>query len=118
MSQSKPEKCEKQRHVHEITGSTVVFSENSDCHNHRFCTVTGEAKGPEEHHFHEVKFHTDFSDEHFHEFCGKTGPAINVGCGKHVHFIKEMTKPEDGHRHRFQAATLIESPTDLECCKK
>lgn len=35
--------CDKQKHVHEITGSTRVFRECDECHNHRFCTVTGEA---------------------------------------------------------------------------
>lgn len=65
---------------------------------------------------HEVKFRTDFDDEHFHEFCGKTGPAINVGNGKHVHFIKDETECKDGHKHQFQAATLIDSPTDIKKC--
>ena len=31
-------------------------------------------------HFHEVKFHTDFSDKHFHEFCGRTTGAIDFKC--------------------------------------
>lgn len=35
--------CDKQKHVHELTGSTRVFDECGECHNHRFCTVTGEA---------------------------------------------------------------------------
>lgn len=111
--------CEKeeQKHVHELTGSTRIFNECDDCHNHRFCTVTGEAKyAPDKKdHFHEVKFHTDFSDEHFHEFCGKTSGAIEVGGGKHVHFIKDFTREEDGHKHEFQAATLIDSPIDFKC---
>lgn len=59
-----------QRHVHELTGSTRIFNECDDCHNHRFCTVSCEAiySKDKRDHFHEVKFHTDFSDEHFHEF--------------------------------------------------
>lgn len=109
--------CEKQKHVHELTGSTAVFNECKECHNHRFCTVTGEAIKMGDSHVHEVKFRTDFSDEHFHEFYGKTGPAKDVGNGKHVHFIKDLTSKEDGHKHRFQAATLIDSPTDFKCCK-
>lgn len=83
-----------QKHVHELTDSTGIFNECADCHNHRFCTVTGEAMsfpcGKD--HFHEVKFRTDFSDGHFHEFCGKTSGAIDVGNGKHVHFIKDFTE--------------------------
>lgn len=109
--------CHKQKHVHEIVGSTEIVSECNDCHNHRFCTVSGEAIKENNSHVHEVKFRTDFSDEHFHEFCGKTGPAIDVGNGKHVHFLKGCTEKEDGHKHEFQVATLIESPTDFKHCK-
>ncbi|MDD7114871.1 MAG: YmaF family protein [Lachnospiraceae bacterium] len=71
--------CDKQKHVHEITGSTRVFRECDECHNHRFCTVTGEAiyTPDKKQHYHEVKFRTDFSDRHFHEFCGKTGSKRN-----------------------------------------
>ncbi len=108
--------CNDQKHVHELTGSTVIVNECNDCHNHRFCTVTGEAKRVGDSHIHEVKFRTDFSDEHFHEFCGKTSIAINVGNGKHVHFIKDVTEQEDGHKHQFQAATLIDSPIDIKKC--
>ena len=103
-----------QKHVHEITGSTAVVQECDDCHNHRFCTVSGEAIKMGNSHVHEVKFHTDFTDEHFHEFCGKTSRAIEVGNGKHVHFIKDFTEVEDGHRNQFQAATLIDSPIDFK----
>lgn len=108
--------CEKQSHVHELTGSTKVFSECDECHNHRFCTVTGEAKytPDKKDHYHEVKFRTDFSDEHYHEFYGKTSGAIDVGNGKHVHFLKDRTGEADGHKHEFQAATLIDSPTDFK----
>lgn len=107
----------KQKHVHELTGSVRIFDERNECHNHRFCTVTGEAvyTNDRKDHFHEVEFHTDFSDEHFHNFCGKTGCAIDVGNGKHVHFINDCTEERDDHKHEFQAATLIESPTDFKC---
>lgn len=109
--------CYKQKHVHELTGSTRVFNECGECHNHRFATVTDEAvyvPGKKDH-FHEVKFRTDFSDEHFHEFCGRTGGAIEVGNGKHVHFIKDFTEEQDGHTHEFQAATAIDAPIDFKC---
>ncbi len=106
---------EDQKHVHEVTGSTAIVSECKDCHNHRFCTVSGEAIPMGSTHVHEVKFRTDFSDGHFHEFCGKSGPAISVGNGKHVHFAKAFTEVEDGHKHAFQVASLIDSPIDFEC---
>lgn len=104
-----------QRHVHEITGSTATVNECRECHNHRFCMVSGEAIRKGNSHVHEVKFRTDFSDGHFHEFCGTSSPAIDVGGGKHVHFAKAFTDMQDGHRHQFQVASLIDSPTDIEC---
>ena len=111
------EKCEKDEHVHELTGSTGFVTEcREECHNHRFCTVTGKAIEHGCSHVHEVKFRTDFTDGHSHEFCGKTCPAIPVGDGKHVHFIESCTEMADGHKHRFQAATLIEDPTKFEHC--
>lgn len=111
------EEYKDQKHVHELTGSTKVFQECDECHNHRFCTVTGEAMyfpGKKDH-FHEVKFRTDFSDGHFHEFYEKTGGAYEAGNGKHVHFINDFTEEEDKHKHEFQAATLIDSPIDFKC---
>lgn len=107
--------CEMQKHVHEITGSTRIFQECDGCHNHRFCTVSGEAisiPGKKDH-FHEVKLRTDFADGHFHEICGKSSGAIEVGNGKHVHFLKDFTEEADGHKHEFQAASLIDSPIDF-----
>ena len=114
--QNKPHECDKQEHVHELTGSTMIFNECGECHNHRFCTVTSEAEYTpnRQNHYHDVKFRTDFSDKQYHEFCGKTSVAYDVGNGKHVHFIKDCTKEEDGHKHKFQAATLIDSPTDCK----
>ncbi len=109
-------KCEKDEHVHELTGSTGFFTECGECHNHRFCTVSGKAMEKGNSHVHEVKFRTDFTDGHSHEFCGKTGPAIYVGNGKHVHFLKSVTEEADGHKHKFQVATLIEDPTKFEYC--
>ena len=115
---TQPTNCheEEQEHVHELTGITRVREEGDDCHNHRFCTVSGEAiyvPGKKDH-FHEVTFRTDTADGHYHEFCGKTSGAIEVGNGKHVHFIKDCTEVADGHKHEFQAATLIDAPTEFK----
>ncbi len=104
-------------HVHEITGSTAIVNECCDCHNHRFCTVSGEAIPMGNSHVHEIKFSTDTSDGHQHEFCGKSSTAISVGNGKHIHFAKAMTEHEDGHRHQFQVASLIDAPTDFKSCE-
>ena len=105
----------KQKHVHEVTGSTATVIECKECHNHRFATVSGEAMKMGNSHVHEIKFRTDFADGHYHEFCGKSSPAIDVGNGKHVHFLKALTEVEDGHKHRFQVASLIDSPIDFPC---
>lgn len=107
--------CNRQEHVHEITGSTAVVKECHDCHNHRFCTVSGEAIKTCDSHVHEIKFRTDFDDGHYHEFCGTSSPAIDVGNGKHVHFAIAYTQIEDGHKHQFQVASLIDSPTNFKC---
>lgn len=111
---STPPEYYDQKHVHELLGSTVVADKCNECHNHRFATVSGEAIREGNSHVHEVKFRTDFSDKHYHEFCGRTCPAIYVGEGKHVHFIKACTESEDGHKHFFQAATLFDSPIDTK----
>jgi hypothetical protein len=98
-----------QRHVHEIQGSVKT----ADNHQHRFCTVSGEAI-PYGHndHIHEVAFRTDTYDEHYHEFKGKTGCPVQVGDGdRHVHYLESVTSMDDGHRHKFECATLIEDPT-------
>ena len=113
---------EEQKHVHELQGSVRIAEPKEDPHNHRFCTVTGEAINCGDSHIHEVCFRTDNFNDHFHEFKGKTGPAIRVG-DRHVHFIEDVTTENDGHRHRFEAATLIENPIgkdykDDECHKK
>lgn len=106
-----------QKHVHEVTGSVIPVIECDECHNHRFCTVSGEAMCKGDSHVHEIRFRTDFSDGHYHEFYGQSSEAIDVGGGKHVHFAKAFTNEEDGHRHRFQVASLIDSPTDIEHCR-
>jgi hypothetical protein len=111
--------CEKQKHVHELQGS-VKTADQEDPHQHRFCTVTGEAipYGGNDH-VHEVAFRTDTFDDHHHEFRGRTGCAIPVG-DRHVHYIDSVTSVDDGHRHRFEAATMIENPTaeDRDHCHK
>ena len=40
---SNPNYHNPQQHVHEITGSTATVNGCRECHNHRFCTVSGEA---------------------------------------------------------------------------
>ncbi len=99
-----------QTHVHEYTGSTIIASEDCSVHNHRFAGVTGEAIPYRNSHVHKLQTNTDFYD-HFHEICDTTGPAIPVGNGRHVHFVKGRTSDEDDHTHKYMFATLIESPT-------
>lgn len=103
-----------QRHVHEVQGSVEIAEREEDPHNHRFATVSGQAipigNGD---HVHQVRFRTDFYENHFHEFSGKTGGAIKVG-DRHVHFLNSVTSENDGHRHQFRVATLIDNPIGEE----
>ena len=101
--------CHKQRHTHEFLGSTKLAELEEDPHNHRFAGVTGEAIPHGRSHFHKLETNTDFVD-HFHEIIDRTSLAIPVGNGKHVHLVKGMTTENDGHRHNYIFATLIESP--------
>lgn len=98
-----------QTHVHEIQGSVEISEPNTDPHNHRFATVSGEAIYEGADHYHEVTFRTDFYEDHFHEYTGKTSCVIPVG-DRHVHFLENVTTENDGHRHRFRFATLIDNP--------
>ncbi|GIP36752.1 hypothetical protein J31TS4_00320 [Paenibacillus sp. J31TS4] len=104
-------KRSRQRHVHEFEGSTKLAEAGPDRHNHRFAGVTGQAIRVGNSHVHEIDLsHTDFLD-HFHDLKKiRTGPAIPVGNGKHVHFVSGMTTENDEHRHAFQFATLIDRP--------
>ena len=99
----------RQTHVHEFLGSTKLAEEEDDRHNHRFAGVTGEAIPRGNNHFHEIKTNTDFLDHH-HEVIIRTGPAIHVGNGKHVHFVDGMTTVDDDHDHDLVFATLIDRP--------
>ena len=101
---------EEQRHVHEFLGSTRLAEIEEDPHNHRFAGVTGQAIPVGCSHVHEIIVRTDFFD-HFHIIKVITGPAIPVGKGRHVHFVKAVTSVNDGHNHELIFATLIESPT-------
>lgn len=110
----KHEKCEEtpQTHTHEFLGSVKLAEQGDDRHNHRFAGVTTQVQlihlsgGGHKHAF---MVNTDFLD-HLHELGGETGPAIDVGHHKHVHFAAGMTTCNDGHFHDFQFATLIDSP--------
>ncbi len=109
------ERCSENTHVHELIGSTELSTNCSECHNHRFAVITGEAipvcNGQD--HVHEVKFGTDTYEGHDHEFCGRTGGAIWFG-NKHIHYIEGTTESERGHVHRFKAVTLINDPSSEE----
>lgn len=100
-----------QRHVHEFEGSTRLAEEGADRHNHRFAGVTGQAIRVGKSHVHEIDLtKTDFLN-HFHNLKKiRTGPAIQVGNGKHVHFVTGRTTLNDGHVHQFKFATLIQAP--------
>ncbi|PYI54003.1 YmaF family protein [Paenibacillus flagellatus] len=101
----------RQTHVHEFTASTKLAEQGNDRHNHRFAGVTGEVIPVGNSHVHEIRLvNTDFLNHHHKVKKIRTGPAIPVGNGKHVHFVTGTTTLNDGHVHRFQFATLIDKP--------
>ena len=103
-------RCEKpQTHVHEFLGSTKLAGKGEERHNHRFAGVSGEVIPYKDSHIHKICTGTDFFG-HFRRDAIKTGPAIDVGHGKHVHFVKGKTTFEDSHVHNFVFATMIDSP--------
>ena len=95
--------------MHEFVASTKLAEEGDDRHNHRFAGVTSEVIPKGNSHVHVLLTNTDFLDHH-HEVGIETGPAINVGDGKHVHFVKGSTTLDDGHVHQLVFATLIQKP--------
>lgn len=107
----KSKKSRKQTHVHEFQGSTKLAEQGADRHNHRFAGVTGQVIKVGNSHIHKIDLtRTDFLN-HFHKLRKiRTGRAIPVGNGKHVHFVRGMTTLNDGHVHNFNFATLIQKP--------
>lgn len=101
---------QKQTHVHEFLGSTRIAEATTDPHNHRFAGISGEAIPIHSSHVHEIETRTDFYEDHFHQICVRSGLAIDVGDGKHVHFVSGTTTVVDNHQHEFVFATLIENP--------
>lgn len=99
----------RQRHVHEFLGSTKLAETGNERHNHRFAGVTSQAIPSGNSHIHKIYVNTDYFG-HFHVICVITGPAIDVGNGKHVHLVTGFTSINDNHRHDFIFTTLIEDP--------
>lgn len=102
-------RSESQTHVHEIQGSVKLAENENGRHNHRFTTVSSQVIPITGGHKHVFFVNTDFIDHH-HELAGETGPAVNVGNGKHVHFATGSTTIDDNHNHSYQFATFIDNP--------
>ncbi|MBU5483684.1 YmaF family protein [Clostridium sp. MSJ-11] len=105
-----PEPNGSQSHTHEFLGSTRLAVEGANRHNHRFAGVTSEVIPMGNSHVHAILVNTDFFLNHIHEIGVTTGPAIDVGNGKHVHLATGVTTVNVGHNHSFIFATLIEDP--------
>ncbi len=104
-----------QSHVHEFAASTLFALAGNNRHNHRFSGVTSEIIPlPGGDHKHAILTNTD-SFGHHHEVGVETGPAIDVGNGKHVHFVSGETTLDDFHFHQYQFTTLIQNPLIIEC---
>lgn len=106
-------KCDEQKHVHEVLGSVRLAELREDPHNHRFAGVTEEAILVPGGHIHKLIIKTDFYEDHFHPICVMTELQTPIGCGddkRHVHFINSKTECADRHLHEFIVATLIDNP--------
>ncbi|MCL2322207.1 MAG: YmaF family protein [Oscillospiraceae bacterium] len=112
-----------QSHDHEFTASTFFAESCESCvnrlrHNHRFSGVTSEAIPLScDDHKHAIFINTD-SYGHHHEVGVETGPAIDVGHGKHIHFVCGETTLDDFHVHGFQFVTAIQNPLIRERCRE
>jgi hypothetical protein len=93
-----------QSHVHEFEGSTKIAEAETEPHNHRFAGVSSQEIPFDNSHVHGLFVSTDFFDHH-HEIAAITGLPIDVGGGKHIHFVQSVTTIDDGHFHEFQLAT-------------
>ncbi|WHE07956.1 YmaF family protein [Thermoanaerobacterium thermosaccharolyticum] len=111
---NKKDEC--QTHNHEFLGSTKLAKEDKkgkekeEEHNHRFAGVTSQVIPHGDSHVHAILVSTDFYEDHHHEIGVITGPAIDVGDKRHVHFVEGKTTVDDEHYHKFIFATLIEDP--------
>lgn len=105
-----PSEKDAHSHTHEYLGSTKIAEKREDPHNHRFAGVTGDAIPVPGSHIHKLKTNTDNFEDHFHAICDETGPAIPTCEGRHIHFVKGKTTFDDGHKHEYIFATLIENP--------
>ena len=117
----KQDKCicpSTQTHVHEFEGSTQIAEAATDPHNHRFAGVSSEVIPVGNSHAHEIFTSTDFYENHHHEVGIRTGLAVEVGEGRHVHFASGTTTLDDGHAHQFRFATLIQDPIGEWCLLK
>ena len=93
--------------IHEFLGSTEI----ADGHNHRFAGVSGPAILRNGSHVHRIAVRTDFYEDHVHRLNRLTGRDINVGGGRHIHFVGNgLVTLADGHRHPYRVATLIDDP--------
>lgn len=98
-------------HVHEFLGSTKLAGVT--LHNHRFAGVSIKKIPVGNTHIHAISTNTDFTVGHFHKIKVLTGPAIPVGRGRHVHFVRGKTTFDFAHDHAFVFATLIENPLGI-----
>jgi hypothetical protein len=98
-----------EQHDHEFTSSVRIAERNEDPHNHRFAGVSSLARPSGRSHVHDILVRTDSLD-HTHIIRDVTSEAIDVGNGRHVHNVRGFTTVDDGHRHSYFFATLIENP--------
>ena len=89
------------RHTHTLSTTTSI----ARGHIHNIKTWTFPAKPIPGGHVHRIRALTTFNRRHIHSFCRTTSPAIDVGNGMHIHYVKGLTNRVLAHRHRVRAFT-------------
>lgn len=87
-------------HVHEFIGETTI----TNGHNYRFVGTTEPAPNGIQHTLDYYTW-TLYVDGHRHRTSGRTGPAIPVQGGGHVHYFEGFATGYPAHHHWFGGYT-------------
>ncbi|MBG9733471.1 YmaF family protein [Paenibacillus alvei] len=92
-------------HVHDFSGITSV----DIGHRHEYAGTTEPAPNDVQH-THEYYAETTFNDGHTHVISGRTGSAIPVPQGGHIHLFQGVTTVNGRipHAHHYKGQTGIE----------
>ncbi|WP_158701738.1 YmaF family protein [Lentibacillus sp. Marseille-P4043] len=88
------------KHIHSLMGTTSIELD----HTHQYIETTGPAPNGIQH-THEYSGWTNFDDKQRHKISGRTGPAIPLQDGGHIHYYEGFTTGYPNHQHWYQGFT-------------